>query len=461
LGAGLLAAAPALAGTSYLFKGGAVSGCTLSGTTYTCANLSLPNWDDSVSIGNGYTVKVNSNVTFGYNNALSMTGTAQLTVTGNLNIGDIAPSNLNISGGTLKASGNFNFGAQAQTMTADVSAASVTLGTGSTITVTGAITSSGQVSIGSHATINGPISGTAISTNSPVTLRGDINATSSFTLASGSSVTGDITAPVVVLRPSNSSVTGDIVATTSLELGSSDTVTGNVRTTKLTLNSSDAIIKGSATVSSADLGWHGRITQTVYCTAGTISGQCDCVDNDSGYAVNTSLGPTCASGSPPPSASLDHFLVTHDGTATACVPETVTVTACANAACTAPHYPGGATFTLSPNDVSTTYTIGSSGVNSAATVTALTGNPVAISLSSATTAASGPQCLNSSNSSKSCTLSVTGTAGFVVTVPNHAAGTTQNLTLQAVQPALVDGRRPHQREVDTHQHQRACDLAVR
>lgn len=426
-------AVPAFAGTVYAFNGGAVGGCTLSGQTYTCARLPLSNQDDGMSIGSGYIVNVQSNVALSYNQTLSMSGSAQLLVSGNLDIGNIAPANLKVSGGTLKASGSFSFGAQAQTMTADVSAASVVLGTGSTITITGTISSSGPVTIGSHATVNGPISGTVISTDSPVTLRGNINATTSFTLESGSSLNGNITAPVVVLRPSRSVVTGDIVATTSVQIGSDDTVTGNVRSNKLTMDDSNAIIQGSVTVASATLGYHDRVTQTVYCSGGTASGQCDCVVNNSQYAVNTAQGPTCAPATPPPPAAIDHFLITHDGSATACVPKTVTVTACGNASCTPPHYAGGATFSIAPNDVATTYTIGSSGINSAVTVTALSGNPVAISLSNATSASSGPQCRNTSTSSNSCTLSITDTAGFVVTVPNHAAGTTQNLSLQAIQ----------------------------
>ena len=85
----------ASAGTTYAFGGGAVAGCSLSGTTYTCASLPLPGWDDGMVIASGFTVDITSSVSFGYNQSLAMSGTAVLASSGNLDIGgikgDIAP----------------------------------------------------------------------------------------------------------------------------------------------------------------------------------------------------------------------------------------------------------------------------------------------------------------------------------------------------------------------------------
>lgn len=47
--------------------------------------------------------------------------------------------------------------------------------------------------------------------------------------------------------------------------------------------------------------------------------------------------------------SLHHFEIDHDGTALTCNPEQVTIRACANATCTAPHYAAAVDITLSPS----------------------------------------------------------------------------------------------------------------
>ncbi len=338
------AGGPASAGNLYTFGGGSpVSNCTLSGAVYTCPSLPLPAGDDSMVIASGYTVKITADTTFGYNHGLTMSGSAVLTSTGDLNIGGVATNNLKITGGTLIAGDVFSVGAQNQTLTANIQAVTANLGTGSTLNVTGSITATGTVNIASHATINGPISGATITTNSPVTLTGDIVATNSFTLASGSTVKGDVTAPVVRLMPSNTSVQGNITARTSLQLGSSDSVTGDVTAGTLTLDSSEATIYGNATIDSGIFNWHGRVTKTIYCSGGTTTGKCDCVQNGSGYDVNTSMGPRCQGNV----VALDHFLINYNPAGSVCAPSSVTITACANQACTAT-YGGGATVTLAP-----------------------------------------------------------------------------------------------------------------
>jgi MSHA biogenesis protein MshQ len=332
----------ASAGAVYTFGGAAsVSNCTLSGAVYTCPSLPLKAWDDDMVIVSGYTVKITADTTFGYNHSLTMSGSAVLMSTGDLNIGGIATNNLKITGGTLIAGDVFSVGAQDQTLTADIQAVTANLGTGSDLNLTGSIKATGTVTVASHAIINGPISGATVTTNSPVTLVGDIVATNSFTLASGSTVKGNVTAPVVRLLPSNTSVQGNITAKTSLQLGSSDTVTGNVAAGTLTLDSSEAIVNGNATIDSGVFNWHGRVTQTIYCSGGTTTGKCDCVSNNSGYEVNTANGPHCQGKVVP----LDHFVINYDQTGSVCAPSKVTITACANQACTA-LYGGGATVTL-------------------------------------------------------------------------------------------------------------------
>ena len=387
------AGGPASAGNLYTFGGGSpVSNCTLSGAVYTCPSLPLPAGDDSMVIASGYTVKITADTTFGYNHGLTMSGSAVLMSTGDLNIGGVATNNLKITGGTLIAGDVFSVGAQNQTLTANIQAVTANLGTGSTLNLTGSITATGTVNVASHATINGPISGATITTNSPVTLNGNIVATRSFTLASGSTVKGDVTAPVVRLMPSNTSVQGNITARTSLQLGSSDSVTGDVTAGTLTLDSSEATIYGNATIDSGIFNWHGRVTKTIYCSGGTTTGKCDCVQNGSGYDVNTSMGPRCQGNV----VALDHFLINYNPAGSVCAPSAVKITACANQACTAT-YGGGATVTLAPTGQSVA--IPTSGSAQAAVSWSQAGT-FTLGLSGATTA-----------SATTCNRTDTGTGG--------------------------------------------------
>ncbi|MES2150997.1 MAG: polymer-forming cytoskeletal protein [Pseudomonadota bacterium] len=422
----LLAAGAVQAGTILNFNGAAVTGCSLSGSTYTCASLAIPNFDDGITIASGYTINLGSAVNFGFNQFLTMSGTARLNVTGNLDIGDIRSANLQVSGGTLTTTGSFSVGSQSQTITANVSAATMSIGSGSAVTINGNLTSSGSVALASHATVNGAISGTTVSTSSPVVINGNVTASTSFTLASGSTMTGNIVAPTVSILSSSVEVTGNITATTSLSIGSGDTVTGDVTAATITIASSTSIIDGNATTGSITLGFHDQVTHTIYCT--TSGASCNCVTNNSGYPIGDVNGPVCAAA---PSSGAHHIQITHAGTGVTCTPQPLTLTACANAACTAPHYSGGVSATLTPGGA--VFAIDSSGINSAASVWVTTANnPGGVALSAASSAANASTCVNTGAANSSCTLIVSA-AGFLFNVPDHVAETVQSsISLSAV-----------------------------
>jgi MSHA biogenesis protein MshQ len=334
----------ASAGAVYTFNGGAsVGNCTLSGAVYTCPGLPLTGWDDDMVIASGYTVKITSDVSFGYNHSLTMSGSAVLASTGNLDIGGIKGDNLRITGGTFVAANTFNVGSQVQTLTANIQAGNADLGTGSGLTINGNVTATGSVDIATHAVIKGNVTGAIITARPGSEIYGNIVATKSFELGSQGTVQGDITAPVVSLLPAQSNVNGKITAKTSLEIGSQVYVKGDVETGTLTMNPAKAIIEGNAKVDSAVLGSQDRVTEVIYCKGGTKPGQCDCVTNNSGYEVNTEGGPHCQGNVVP----LDHFLIAYNPTGSVCEPSKVTITACANQACTAT-YGGGATVKLAP-----------------------------------------------------------------------------------------------------------------
>jgi len=387
-----------LAGTTaaaadLVFNGSAAGNCSLSGKTYTCNGFPLTTDSDTMTIADGYTVVVNSSgVNFDYNQSLAMSGSATLNVTGNLNIGNIKPSNLAITGGNLISGGTFTIGAQAQSITANISAVTMNLGSGSTLNITGNVSASGNISIGSHCTINGAVSGNIIDTDSPVVIRGNVTARTSFTLASGSSVNGDVSA-------------------------------GN-----LYLQASKAIVTGNATVKTATLDWAGRVTKTIYCTGGTTNGQCDCVTNNSGFPVNTAEGPHCAV--PPSATPIDHFLITHDGSASACTPEPVTVKACADSACTS-LYTGNVNVTLRPGGKS--IAIGSSGVSTDATVSQSTPGTATLAVGTSSVAvANALQCRNTASGASSCNMMFNGSVGLSLTTTDQYSAKPTPLTLKAM-----------------------------
>lgn len=446
---------------------------------------------DNVVIASGYGVTVNSDVSIGYNQGLSMSGTAALTANRNIDISNVNPPNLKITGGSLTAKGgNFNVGSQGGTViVADISAASVSLGgtpvkvtgnitatgnidisSGSTltgaisggsissnsnVTISGSVKATGSVSIGSSSTIAGPISGSAVSTSSSVTITGDVTAVNSFSLGSGSSLTGTTTAPVVSIDASNSKVQGDITASTSLSVGSGSQVKGNLTSPTIdlkasgllvtgdvkaltslsiasgngikgnveggnvTLDSSNAYITGNALVDHITLGWQGRVQQTITCKAYTPSNPCSCVTNNSGWPYTDPLGPKCGPGTP---SGLHHFQIEHPPSALSCAPAPVTVTACADAACSAV-YTGAAQVTLTPGGAGAQInaTLPATGTATSSVAQTTPASNVPLSLSS-TPATSGALVCKSSvdGSLTNCQMAFVSSALQVSGIPRYA-----------------------------------------
>ncbi|KQW87853.1 hypothetical protein ASC94_25495 [Massilia sp. Root418] len=428
----LLPAGPARANTAVLYGGGVVAGCSYAAasSTYTCAPF--PSTQD-VTIASGYTVVLTGPIDFDYNQQLNMSGTAQLRVAGNLDIAGIKASNLNITGGSLISSGQFSMGAQPQTIVADVSAASMKIGTGSTTKVTGNLTATGQIDIASHATIIGDISGGKVTTGSPVSLTGDVTASVSFNLSSGSTLDGNLVSPVVSLDPSPSRVNGNVTASTSLTIGSSSSINGNVVAGAVVLQSSEAYITGTALVDTLKLNWHGRVYQAVTCRNYTSGNPCTCVDDDSGYS-NTSYATVCTA--PATNNAVHHYQITHDGAGLTCQPEAVTVKACANADCSA-LYNGTAQLKLAPNSVDspapTVSVAGAGGTGYVRQTTA--GNAtlavVANSASPAPTAGANSTVCIGGGTGTPCVMKFS-EAGFDVSAVDHKAGESAQFTVKAM-----------------------------
>lgn len=133
-------------------------------------------------------------------------------------------------------------------------------------------------------------------------------------------------------------------------------------------------------------------------------------------------------------STFDHFLITHDGTGLTCEPESITVTACANANCTAPHYTSAVSVTLSPTGWvgGDTQTItGGSGTFQLSKTT--TGSyTLNVASSSPAPTDSTTQCINSGASNTSCNITFYN-SGFIYDIPNlTSCATSTSVTVSAV-----------------------------
>ena len=409
------------------FNGGAVSACSITDSQYSCSGLNMPDYDNTMVIASGYTVVVPGPISFGYNQSLTMNGTAALFVNGDLDIGNINGPNLKISGGALTAQGGtFKVGQQVQTLTANVSATNIYLGSGSTLNITGTITATGLVDIASHATVNGPISGSTVHTNSPVVLNGDVTAKVEFNLASGGRLTGKLVSPTVTIEPSDTRVFGDVTASKSLTLGSGNFISGNVVAGTVELQSSEAYITGNALVDYITLGYHGRVQQTITCKAYTPSEPCSCVSDNSQYPTNDASYRTCGPGV---QAGPHHFQISHPAAALSCSPEKVTVKACADASCGSV-YKNGATVVLAPGGA-TAQTGNTGSVDS--TVAQYAGGTATLSLTSTPSTTGALVCKDSTTGSTTNCQMPFNSSGLQVTADPRYAEDAQPVSISAVQ----------------------------
>ena len=410
---------------TFNFNGVDVSNCARSGAQYTCGNLSMAD-TDVIVIANGYGVTFNSSLTMTYNQGLRMSGSAALTATGNLDIKDINPSNLKVTGGSLTAEGGtFSMGAQAQTIIANIAATTIKMG-GSAVKVTGSISAKGLVEIASGSTITGAIGGNIVNilpANSQI--EGDITAKTTLTIGSGSQIKGNLNAPTIDLKASGLLVTGDVTALKSLTIASGNAINGNVEGGNVTLDAANGYITGNALVDHITLGSWTHVDKTITCKAYTPANPCSCVTNNSGWPTGSVNGPKCGPGTP---TGPHHFQIDHPGSALTCAPQTVTVTACADAACSA-KYTGGVDVTVSPGGTLTP--IDNSGV-ATASVRQYTVGTATLSLTSVPGATGALVCKRASDNSSSCDMSFAAT-GLMVTPVNHNSAVATAFNISALQ----------------------------
>nr|WP_315252023.1 DUF6701 domain-containing protein [uncultured Duganella sp.] len=258
--------------------------CSLNGNTYTCASVTPVIWNDSIIIANGYTVIVNGPFSPGYNTGFTMSGTAALQTTGNnaISLSNIDPTKVLISGGTITAGGSFTPVSAGKTITANISAASIsasnvtingTLKASTTISLTdkvtvngpitaGALTTSGDytningdvsvtgaINFGSNTTVKGVVGAGSITTNSSVTLSKSLTVTGTADLGSAIKIGGDVTANSVKTG-SPAQISGLIDSKTTVDLGSGTTVGGSIKGTTVT-SGSPVTLNGAVTATTS------------------------------------------------------------------------------------------------------------------------------------------------------------------------------------------------------------------
>ncbi|MDH2919162.1 MAG: hypothetical protein PXX73_08215 [Sideroxydans sp.] len=141
-----------------------------------------------------------------------------------------------------------------------------------------------------------------------------------------------------------------------------------------------------------------------------------------------------AAGCTAPVPTVDHIEIQHTGGGLTCSPATITLRACADAACATLFTGGGVTVTASPAGVPVT--IGATG-SATTTVQQSTAGAVLLSATANPAAAAATTCLNTLTNTASCAMTFS-TAGFVITAPNHTACTNAPVTIEAMQAGTAN-----------------------
>lgn len=159
-------------------------------------------------------------------------------------------------------------------------------------------------------------------------------------------------------------------------------------------------------------------------------------------ASNADTGGTVSIALRPLVVAPHHIRIEHDGSASNCAPESITLKACANASCTAPHYtatdvtginlsPTTGGYTWSPSST-VSILAANGGISSGITLArASNGTAVlAITGTSSPAPSNAYECYNTAtNTSGDCNLIYSGNFSF--DVPNHVAGNRQTVILTA------------------------------
>ena len=306
--------------------------------------------------------------------------------------------------------------ASGSTLAGDINAPTVELSAANAI-VTGNITATTSLVVGTGASVTGKIDSPKVELNAAgITIKGDINASTSLTISSGNTVNGNITGTTLTIAAANVIVNGNVTMKGDVDIGANATINGDLSARNVTTHASGDNINGNASVNAIFLDYGATVSKVITCTGPGAVG-CSCVTR-----ADTNYQPTCGA---PPASQAHHVQITHGGSALTCQAEPVTLTACANAACSAPHYNGATQVTLQPGGG--VFTI-SGGTNNAASVRQTTAGTATLSASGG---ANASNCVNTGNPAAPCEM-VFSDNGLSISAPDHVAMTNASVAVQAL-----------------------------
>jgi MSHA biogenesis protein MshQ len=273
-----------------------------------------------------------------------------------------------------------------------------------------------------HVTVTGNITSTGsyVNINSDGNVGGNITAADYVHIVNNNHLGGTVTAlGGAVIIYSNNTFAGDVTASTLVSALDHNTFSGNVTSTTTM--------------------WLGTTSSVAKCARSTTPNLMTLLTPSLVHGACCGTAPTCTntciSGTPkPPSClgALDHLEIQHaSGSGLTCTPSTVTIVACADAACSS-YYTGGVTGTLTATGSGMTvnypsgagFTIGSG--SSFTTVDLQVTKAGSVLLG---TSASSTSC---NFGSPNCTFTAAD-SGFIFDVPNHVSNVAQTVSVSAVQ----------------------------
>lgn len=214
------------------------SGCTAAGSVVTCSG-----WR---TFGSGVVITVESDaspVTLNMTGGGSIAG-AQINVVGNP-----ADLTINVTGNNLNLSGSNT------RIVANLSALDIHGSGASNARLTGNLSVSGQLQLGSNAQVIGDVTANTFSTGTGSVISGDVNLQGSFSPSSYTEVHGSVTATSIQASgASNLSIQGDLNLSGQLRLGSQSQITGNVVAGSMETGQNNTIIGDVSVVGTLGLG---------------------------------------------------------------------------------------------------------------------------------------------------------------------------------------------------------------